>query len=283
VLPGTRVTAEAFWQGLSDLLRDLVPVNRALLAKRDQIQAQIDAWHRKHPGAAFDAAAYRRLLTEIGYLIPEGTAFQVETANVDAEIAHIAGPQLVVPVDNARYALNAANARWGSLYDALYGTDAISEGLPVPTGGYDPTRGAGVIAYVRTFLDEHFPQAGHQGLTIEHLDDTTIRVRFAAHARHLRPGGTISGPTLMWLVDLSFYLLIMGRLGPVAQAVTTNLNINFMRKPEPADLLGEGRLMKLGRALAVGDFTIWSDGKKNPVAHATVTYSIPPAPVSSGG
>ena len=126
------------------------------------------------------------------------------------------------------------------------------------------------------FLDEHFPQAGHQGLSIEYLDDTTIRVRFAANARHLRPGGTISGPTLMWLTDLSFFLLIMGRLGPVAQAVTTNLNINFMRKPEPADLLGEGRLMKLGRALAVGDFTIRSEGMMEPVAHATVTYSIPP-------
>ena len=126
------------------------------------------------------------------------------------------------------------------------------------------------------FLDEHFPQAANQGLAIEHLDDTTIRVRLPADERHLRPGGTIAGPTLMWLVDLGFYLLLLGRLGPVAQAVTTNLNINFMRKPEPADLLGEGRLMKLGRALAVGDFTIWSDGKTEPVAHATVTYSIPP-------
>ena len=94
--------------------------------------------------------------------------------------------------------------------------------------------------------------------------------------RNLRPGGTVSGPTLMAMVDFGFYLLLLGRLGPVALAVTTNLNINFMRKPEPADLLGEGRLMKLGRSLAVGDFTIWSDGKKEPVAHATVTYSIPP-------
>jgi malate synthase len=161
VLPGTRVTADAFWQGLSELIRDLMPVNQALLAKRDHLQAQIDAWHRKQPGATFDATAYRRFLTEIGYLIIEegtsdGPAFQVETANVDAEIAHIAGPQLVVPVDNARYALNAANARWGSLYDALYGTDAISEGLPAPTGAYDPTRGARVISYVRAFLDEQF-------------------------------------------------------------------------------------------------------------------------------
>ena len=131
-------------------------------------------------------------------------------------------------------------------------------------------------ADLHKFLEEHFPQVAHLDLRIEHLDDTTIRVRLPTHERHLRPGGTISDPTLMWLVDLSFYLLLMGRLGPVAQAVTTNLNINFMRKPEPADLLGEGRLMKLGRALAVGDFTIWSEGKTEPVAHATVTYSIPP-------
>ena len=131
-------------------------------------------------------------------------------------------------------------------------------------------------AELHKFLDEHFPQVADLDLRIESLDDTTIRVRLPTSEKHLRPGGTVSGPTLVWLVDLSFYLLIMGRLGPVAMAVTTNLNINFMRKPEPADLLGEGRLMKLGRSLAVGDFTIWSEGKKDPVAHATVTYSIPP-------
>ncbi len=126
------------------------------------------------------------------------------------------------------------------------------------------------------FLDEHFPQSAHLNLAIEHLDDKTIRVRLPTHERHLRPGGTISGPTLMWLVDCSFYLLILGQLGPVALAVTTNLNINFMRKPEAVDLIGEGRLLKLGKTLAVGDFTIWSDGAKDPVAHATVTYAIPP-------
>lgn len=125
------------------------------------------------------------------------------------------------------------------------------------------------------FLDEHFPQSAHLNLAIEHLDDKTIRVRLPSHERHLRPGGTISGPTLMWLVDCSFYLLILGQLGPVALAVTTNLNINFMRKPEAVDLIGEGRLLKLGKTLAVGDFTIWSDGTKDPVAHATVTYAIP--------
>ncbi len=131
-------------------------------------------------------------------------------------------------------------------------------------------------AELMVFLEEHFPQAAHLGLAIEHLDERTIRLRLPTHERHLRPGGTISGPTLMWLVDCGFYLLILGQLGPVALAVTTNLNINFMRKPEPADLIGEGRLLKLGKTLAVGDFTIYSAGKAEPVAHATVTYAIPP-------
>jgi len=131
------------------------------------------------------------------------------------------------------------------------------------------------IAELHKWIAEHFPHAPAD-VVIEHLDDTTIRVRQATHVGNLRPGGTISGPTLMALVDFGFYLLLLGRLGPVALAVTTNLNITFMRKPEPADLLGEGRLLKLGKTLAVGDFTIWSEGKKEPVAHATVTYSIPP-------
>ena len=130
------------------------------------------------------------------------------------------------------------------------------------------------IAELHKWIAEHFPHAPAE-VQIEHLDDTTIRLRQATHARNLRPGGTVSGPTLMAMVDFGFYLLLLGRLGPVAQAVTTNLNINFMRKPEPADLLGEGRLMKLGRALAVGDFTIRSDGSDEPVAHATLTYSLP--------
>jgi uncharacterized protein (TIGR00369 family) len=129
---------------------------------------------------------------------------------------------------------------------------------------------------LQKFIAEQFPQAMEAGAAIEHLDDTTIRVRLPTHERNLRPGGTVSGPTLMFLVDFGFYLLLLGRLGPVALAATTNLNINFMRRPEPADLIGEGRLLKLGRSLAVGDFTIWSDGKADPVAHATVTYSIPP-------
>ncbi len=131
------------------------------------------------------------------------------------------------------------------------------------------------IAEVRKFIAEHFPNPPAE-VDIERLDDAFIRIRQKTHVRNLRPGGTISGPTLMAMVDFGFYLLVLGRLGPVALAVTTNLNINFMRKPEPADLIGEGRLLKLGRSLAVGDFTIWSEGQKEPVAHATVTYSIPP-------
>jgi uncharacterized protein (TIGR00369 family) len=131
------------------------------------------------------------------------------------------------------------------------------------------------IPELKKFIAEHFVQTPAD-IEIEHLDDATIRVRQKTHERNLRPGGTIAGPTLMAMVDFGFYLLVLGRLGPVAHAVTTNLNINFMRKPEPVDLLGEGRLLKLGKSLAVGDFTVWSDGQKEPVAHATVTYSIPP-------
>ena len=159
-MPGTGIAAEAFWRGFAALVARLASRNAALLERRDALQAQIDAWHREHPGAGFDRASYKAFLREIGYLVPEGAPFRAATANVDAEIAPIAGPQLVVPVNNARYALNAANARWGSLYDALYGTDAIpfEEGAP-RTAGYDPRRGAKVIRYVRDFLDEHFPLA----------------------------------------------------------------------------------------------------------------------------
>ncbi len=157
-LPGTGITADAFWAGMADLATRLGPKNAALLARRDQLQAQIDAWHIAHRNAPHDHEAYKTFLGEIGYLLPEGAAFQIDTANVDAEIAGIPGPQLVVPVTNARYALNAANARWGSLYDALYGTDAM--GSPAPAGGYDRGRGARVVARARVFLDEAFPIAG---------------------------------------------------------------------------------------------------------------------------
>ncbi|WP_136619581.1 MULTISPECIES: malate synthase G [Mesorhizobium] len=170
-LPGTGIEADAFWNGFSAIVHDLAPKNRALLAKRDAIQEQIDGWYRDH-GAPVDMEAYKGFLKEIGYLVPEGPAFSVSTDNVDPEIAIVAGPQLVVPVMNARYALNAANARWGSLYDALYGTDAIPETDGAEKGkAFNPARGAKVVAWTKSFLDEAAPLtsgkwAGVNGLSL---------------------------------------------------------------------------------------------------------------------
>ena len=158
VLPPIGQNAERFWQGFAALLGDFAPRNRALLAKRDAIQVQIDAWHEARAGKPLDAAEYRAFLTEIGYLVPEPGDFSVTTQNVDAEIATLAGPQLVVPVLNARFLLNAANARWGSLYDAYYGTDALDAPAAKP-GGYDAARGAAVIRAGRAFLDKAVPLA----------------------------------------------------------------------------------------------------------------------------
>ena len=156
-LPGTNIPAEAFWSGMADLYARFAPQNRALLAKRDSLQEQIDAWHLARAGRPLDMAAYRLFLTEIGYLVPEPAPFAVGSANIDAEVAATAGPQLVVPMLNARFLLNAANARWGSLYDALYGTDAIP-GAPAGKG-FDAARGAQVIAWAKAFLDRAVPLA----------------------------------------------------------------------------------------------------------------------------
>lgn len=158
-LPGTGLKADAFWQGFSALVHDLTPRNRNLLQKRTEIQRHINEWHLARRNQVHDREAYKAFLEEIGYLLPEVAPFQIDTANVDPEIATVAGPQLVVPITNARYALNAANARWGSLYDAFYGTDAMGS-LP-PEGGYEQGRGARVVARVRVFLDAAFPLAGH--------------------------------------------------------------------------------------------------------------------------
>ena len=155
IAPGTGVRADGFWKSLAEIVRDLGPKNRALLAKRDRLQEQIDQWHRARTGQPFNVKESAAFLKEIGYLIPEGKNFKITTANVDAEIAEIAGSQLVVPLDNARYALNAANARWGSLYDALYGTNVIPEDDGAEKGrAYNPRRGAKVISYTEEFLDK---------------------------------------------------------------------------------------------------------------------------------
>ena len=173
VLPGTGVEAAAFWKGFDELVHDLAPKNRALLAERDRLQVELDDWHRSNPGPITDMPAYRSFLESIGYLQPEPGEVKISTSNVDSEIATQAGPQLVVPIGNARYALNAANARWGSLYDALYGTDAISEENGAQKGpGYNEARGAKVIAFARNFLDQAAPLADGS-----HVDSVSYRVQ----------------------------------------------------------------------------------------------------------
>ena len=157
-LDGTGVSSDAFWNGFAGLVAEMTPRNRALLAKRDDIQTTIDAWHVARKGQSLDRTAYEAFLRDIGYLVEEGPDFEIETTNVDPEIATVPGPQLVVPITNARFALNAANARWGSLYDALYGTDAM--GVQPPKGGYDRGHGGRVVARARVFLDEAFPIEG---------------------------------------------------------------------------------------------------------------------------
>ncbi|MDR5767274.1 MULTISPECIES: malate synthase G [unclassified Caballeronia] len=157
-IPGTGVDSASFWKGFDAIVHDLAPKNRALLAERDRLQTELDNWHRSNPGPVRDLRAYRKFLEEIGYIVPAPAHVKASTANVDREIAEQAGPQLVVPLSNLRYALNAANARWGSLYDALYGTDAIDENDGAErTAQFNPKRGAKVIAYARAFLDDNAP------------------------------------------------------------------------------------------------------------------------------
>jgi malate synthase len=188
VLPGTGVASAEFWKGFDAIVHDLGPKNVALLAERDRIQTEMDAWHRAHPGPIQDMPAYKAFLTKIGYLVAVPANARATTTNVDAELALQAGPQLVVPVLNARYALNAANARWGSLYDALYGTDAISEDSGATrAGGYNPVRGAKVIAYGRKFLDQAAALASGS-----HSDVTRYAVKAGSLTATLK-NGAITG------------------------------------------------------------------------------------------
>ena len=219
VLPGLAVDADKFFADFSAIVHDLAPKNRALLAKRDELQVKIDDWYRRH-GAPTDMDDYQSFLREIGYLLPEGSDFQVSTQNVDPEIASIAGPQLVVPVMNARYALNAANARWGSLYDALYGTDAIPETDGAEKGrGYNPKRGEKVIAWVRDFLDSAVPLEGGSwkdvgGLKVEgstlaitDVDGEALPLKDAAHFAGYR--GSAEAPAHILLKNNGIHIEIV--------------------------------------------------------------------------
>lgn len=196
LLPGTGVASDKVWAGLAAIIADLGPQNAALLARRTELQAAIDRWHRERRGLNHDAEAYWAFLEQIGYLEPEGPPFEIETTGIDAEVAEVAGPQLIVPLMNARYALNAANARWGSLYDALYGTDAT--GSPPVPGPYDRVRGAKVIAWVRRFLDDVVPLAAgsHADAVAYRVDGSSLAADLGASGvTGLRDGAELAGYT----------------------------------------------------------------------------------------
>ncbi len=216
-LPGTGVSPEAFWSGFDRLVHDLAPRNRALLAKREDLQRRIDAWYRENHDEPIDLPEYKAMLQEIGYLVPEGEDFSATTANVDPEISTVAGPQLVVPVTNPRYALNAANARWGSLYDALYGTDVIPEdGGCERTAEYNPVRGARVIARSREFLDAAAPLAGGS-----HADATAYLVAHGALSVTLKNGGTTG------LADASKFAGYRGNAGAPSAVLLGNNGLHI--------------------------------------------------------
>lgn len=219
ILPGTGVDCDAYWSSFDQIVHELAPKNKALLQKRDQLQSQIDAWHKARKGQQIEMAEYKAFLTEIGYLVAEGEDFSVTTQNVDPEIATIAGPQLVVPVMNARYALNAANARWGSLYDALYGTDVIPEQEGADKGkGYNPVRGNKVIAYARKFLDQSVPLAkgSHGDATGYQIDNGALQVSLQDgsktglkdSAQFVGYQGDVANPSALLLVNNQLHIEI---------------------------------------------------------------------------
>ena len=228
-IPGSGIDAGAFWSGVEALITDLAPINKALLAKRDDFQAQIDAWHNQRAGQAHDAAAYKAFLQEIGYLLPEPADFQATTQNVDEEIAQMAGPQLVVPVMNARFALNAANARWGSLYDALYGTDAISEEDGATKGpGYNEIRGNKVIAYARAFLDQAAPLA--QG---SHVDSTGYVIKDGKLAVFLKDGSQTG------LKDEAQLIGFQGQASQPSAVLLKHNGLHFEIQIDPTSNIGQ--------------------------------------------
>ncbi len=228
-IPGTGIAAEKFWAGVEAVINDLAPKNKALLAKRDELQAKIDAWHQARAGQAHDAVAYKAFLQEIGYLLPEPADFQATTQNVDEEIATMAGPQLVVPVMNARFALNAANARWGSLYDALYGTDAISEEGGAEKGkGYNKVRGDKVIASARAFLDEAAPLEG-----ASHVDATAYAVKNGQLAVTLKNGSEAG------LKNAAQFIAFQGEAAKPAAVLLKHNGLHFEIQIDPTSPIGQ--------------------------------------------
>ena len=210
-LPGTGLDSADFWSGVEALIHELAPVNKALVEKREVIQQQIDEWHKARQGQAHDAEAYKAFLQSIGYLLPEPETVQVRTENVDDEVARIAGPQLVVPVMNARFALNAANARWGSLYNALYGTDAISDQDGAAAGAqYNPVRGQKVIDYAKGFLNENFPLAAgsHADVTAYSVVDGGLSPALADASQFAGFRGDAASPEAVLLVNNGLHVEI---------------------------------------------------------------------------
>lgn len=272
-LPGSGVEPQQFWQSLSQLLHEFGPRNRALLDKREALQAAIDGWHLAHRGQDIDAGTYRDFLTEIGYLVPEGEDFSIETPATDPEFAELAGPQLVVPITNARYALNAANARWGSLYDALYGTDAMGD---LPQGkGYDATRGARVIDWGREFLDGTAPLAegswaGIDGLSVK--DGALVPAlrdpaKFAGHI------GDSTKPTDVFLKNNGLFIRItLDASKPVAQqdragiadiVIESALSAIMDCEDSVACVDGEDKALAYGNWLGLMDGTLTESVEKN--------------------
>ena len=220
ITPGTGVSAESFWAELESILKDMMPVNQALLKKRDELQAQIDSWHKERASLPHNSEEYETFLREIGYLLKEGDDFEIETQNVDREISTLAGPQLVVPVMNGRFALNAANARWGSLYNSLYGTDVISDagGAENTSGGHNLVRGAKVIAYGADFLDAHSPLVGtsHKDAVLYSISNNKLKVEFEDGSSEglVKPeqfvgfNGELGAPTAILLVNNGLHIEI---------------------------------------------------------------------------
>ncbi|MGI4982995.1 MAG: malate synthase G, partial [Janthinobacterium lividum] len=257
-LPGTGVDAAAFWSGLDQLVHDLGPKNRALLAERERLQTALDDWHRAHPGPVADLPAYRRFLEEIGYLVAtpgavqagavqagavQAAAVQTSAIDVDTEISQQAGPQLVVPLSNLRYALNAANARWGSLYDALYGTDAIPETAGAEkTAAFNPVRGAAVVARARRFLDEAAPLASgsHRDATHYALADGQLVVTLGGADKGASRDtvGATAGATSTGLQDPAQYRGFVGDAAAPSAILLRRHGLHFEVQIDAADPIG---------------------------------------------